>query len=170
MGYLTTYLHVYLHYTMEKALQLQALFNIISLFAVTLFAVISDKFGRRFTLYIAAFGYVVLSFPCFYYLQATSLWLCLLPLVIFYSAEQATTPAAIVEMFPSSTRYSGVSIGYNLSMAIIGGTSPLVNTWLISTFNNTMMIAYYLIACAIISLFIVVFKLPKTFGSALELS
>jgi MHS family proline/betaine transporter-like MFS transporter len=170
MGYLTTYLHVYLHFTMAKALQIQALFNMISLFVVTMFAIISDRYGRRFTLYIAAFGYIILSIPCFYYLQSTGLWICLLPLVIVYSAEQATTPVTMVEMFPGATRYSGVSIGYNLSMAIVGGTAPLVNTWLISTFNNTMMIAYYLMVCAVISLMIVMFKLPKVFGQRLELT
>lgn len=170
MGYLTTYLHVYLHYSMAKALQLQTLFNVVSIFAVTLFSVISDSYGRRFTLYIAAVGYIILSIPCFYYLQITGFWLCLLPLVLVYSAEQSTTPVAMVEMFPGATRYSGVSIGYNLAMAIIGGTAPLINTWLITIFNNTLMIAYYLIACAIVSLLVVIFRLPKTFGHELELS
>ncbi|MFN7096386.1 MAG: MFS transporter, partial [Gammaproteobacteria bacterium] len=170
MGYLSTYMHVYLHYTMARALQLQALFNIISLFAVTFFSIVSDIYGRRLTLYIAVVGYIIFAFPCFYYLQFTGLWICLLPLVMAYSAEQSTTPVAMVEMFPGATRYSGVSIGYNFAMAIIGGTAPFINTWLIDTFNNTMMIAYYLIACAIISLLVIIFKLPRVFGHELELA
>ncbi len=169
MGYLTTYLHVYMNYTLEKALQLQAMLNIFILFLTTFFSVICDKYGRKATLYFAALGYVVLSIPCFYFLKTSGLWYWLLPMVIIYASEQASTPVTIVEMYPGSARYSGVSIGYNLSMVIIGGTAPLVNTWLINTFHNTLMIAYYLIACALISLTVIMFKLPLYFGEALAL-
>ena len=64
-----------------------------------------------------------------------------MPLVIFYSAEQAVTPVVMVEMFPGKGRYTGISIGYNISMALVGGFSPAINTWLINHFNN-LMIAY----------------------------
>lgn len=170
MGYLTTYLHVYLHYSLVKALQIQALFNALSIFMVIVFAIMCDKYGRRKLLTVSAVLYIVLALPCYYYLNTTGSWLYLLPLIIAYALEQAITPVAMVEMFPSTTRYSGIAIGYNFSMAIIGGTAPMLNTWLIGTFNNTLMIAYYLMICAFISLTVIIFKLPKTFGAALELT
>jgi MHS family proline/betaine transporter-like MFS transporter len=170
MGYLTTYLHVYLHYSLAKALQVQALFNALSILMVIIFAILCDKYGRRKLLTVSALLYILLAYPCYYYLNITGMWLCLLPLVIAYSLEQAITPVAMVEMFPSTTRYSGISIGYNFSMAIVGGTAPMINTWLISTFHNTMMIAYYLVICAAISLSVILFKLPRSFGAELELT
>jgi MHS family proline/betaine transporter-like MFS transporter len=41
---------------------------------------------------------------------------------------QAALPALITELFPGKTRYTGLSVSYNISMAIFGGTTPLVST------------------------------------------
>lgn len=164
MGYLSTYLHTYRGYTTADALRLQTFFIIASIIATPLFAVMSDRYGRRSTLGLAAVGYIILSFPCFYFLTLSQSWLPLLLLVLVYSLEQAVTPCALVEMFSARIRYTGISFGYNISMSLIGGTSPLLNTWLIGYFKDPMVIAYYLMLCAAVSLIAVIWGMPKTFG------
>lgn len=55
-------------------------------------------------------------------------------------------------MFPMKTRFSGIAIGYNISLAIFGGTAPMVSTWLIhKTGHDITAPAYYLIAMALVS-------------------
>jgi MHS family proline/betaine transporter-like MFS transporter len=88
----------------------------------------------------------------------------LLPLVLFYSAEQAVTPALIVEMFPGKGRYTGISIAYNLAMALVGGFSPAINTYLIHYLHNNLIIAYYIVICAFISLVVVWRNAPQEYG------
>jgi MHS family proline/betaine transporter-like MFS transporter len=71
--------------------------------------------------------------------------LCLL-LVCFTS----TMPAALPALFPTKVRYGAMSIGFNVSVSLFGGTTPLVNEALISATGSTMVPAFYLMAAAVI--------------------
>ncbi|KTC95208.1 MFS transporter [Legionella feeleii] len=163
MGYLSTYLHEFLQVPLNQAYQMQTLFIVFSLLFVPVFAHISDKVGRKNILVFSTLGYLICAIPSFWVLQTISAWWVLLPLVIFYSAEQAVTPIVMAEMFSGKGRYTGISMAYNISMALVGGFSPAINTWLINRFN-TMMIAYYVVFCALVSLVVVVKYLPKQYG------
>ncbi|KTD23456.1 major facilitator family transporter [Legionella lansingensis] len=163
MGYLSTYLHEFLHIPLNQAYQIQTLFIVFTLLFVPLFAYISDKVGRKNVLLFSIVGYLIFALPSFWLLQHIPAWWVLVPLIIFYSAEQAVTPVVMAEMFSGKGRYTGISIAYNICMALVGGFSPAINTWLINRFN-TMMIAYYVIFCALVSLLIVLKRLPKEYG------
>jgi MHS family proline/betaine transporter-like MFS transporter len=169
IGYISTYLHVYLQYPLAKALQIQGLFNLVSFGLISLFAWLADRKGRRLLLGFAALGYLFMALPCFYALNQTRSWWYLLPLIICYCAEQSTMPATIVELFPAKARYTGISLGYNLTMALVGGMTPLINTGLIQILHNTMVPAYYLMAGAGLALIVIVWHLPKQYGARLAL-
>jgi MHS family proline/betaine transporter-like MFS transporter len=169
IDFMSTYLSSYFNYTLTSALQIQAVYIMLTFVLITIFAKVSDYYGRRIMLMIAGFGYICCSIPCFYLLQATGSYKWLLPLVVFYCIEQSTTPAAMVEYFPSAVRFTGISTTYNLAMGLVGGTAPLVNTWLINKFHNPLIIAYYLIAGAVTSLIVILIHLPKSFGSTHDL-
>jgi MFS transporter, MHS family, proline/betaine transporter len=94
----------------------------------------------------------------------------MLPLVIFYSAEQAVTPVMIVEMFSGKGRYTGISLAYNLCMATAGGLSPAINTWLTQHFHHLWMMAYYIMFCALVSLWVCLRHVPDEFGVETELT
>ena len=49
-------------------------------------------------------------------------------------------------------RSSAYSIGYNISVAIFGGTAPYVATWLTDRTGNALAPAYYVIIAAVVSL------------------
>lgn len=164
MEYVSTYLHEFLEVPLNQAYQMQTLFIALTILLVPLFAHLSDKIGRKNLLIFSTVGYALCTIPTFWLLQTVQAWWVLLPLVIFYSAEQAITPVLMVEMFPGKGRYTGISIGYNICMALVGGFSPAINTYFIDYFNNNMMVAYYILACALISLYIALTKLPDEYG------
>jgi MHS family proline/betaine transporter-like MFS transporter len=77
-------------------------------------------------------------------------------------------PALMTESFPKSVRYTGLSVSYNISMALFGGTTPLISTWLVKLSGGDIMApAYYLIATSILGI-IVVFTMPETYKKDLE--
>lgn len=164
MGYISTYLHEFLQLPLNQAYQMQTLFIILSLLFLPLFAFLSDRVGRKPVLLFSTIGYLLFALPSFWLLQTIQAWWVLLPLIIFYSAEQAVTPAVIVEMFPGKGRYTGISMGYNVCMALVGGFSPAINTFFIQYYNNTMMVAYYVILCAFVSFLVVLKSLPDSYG------
>jgi MHS family proline/betaine transporter-like MFS transporter len=49
-------------------------------------------------------------------------------------------------------RSTGYSIGYNVSVALFGGTAPYVATWLTDRTGNAVAPAYYVIVAAIVTL------------------
>lgn len=62
----------------------------------------------------------------------------------------AAMPSALPALFPTKVRYGSLSIGFNISVSLFGGTTPLVVTALIGATGNTMVPAYYMMAAAVI--------------------
>ena len=60
--------------------------------------------------------------------------------------------ALIAECFTPRLRYSGASIGYQLSSIISGGPAPLIATALFAAFGSGYVIALYILLCAIVSI------------------
>jgi MFS family permease len=60
--------------------------------------------------------------------------------------------ALIAECFTARLRYSGASIGCQLSSVIAGGPAPLIATALLAVFGSGYMIAIYILLCAIVSI------------------
>lgn len=62
----------------------------------------------------------------------------------------AAMPSALPALFPTRVRYGSLSVGFNVSVSLFGGTTPLVVTALIGATGNMMMPAYYMMAAAVI--------------------
>ncbi|HRV59829.1 MAG: MFS transporter [Solirubrobacterales bacterium] len=96
---------------------------------------LSDRYGRRPILAIAAVLMAIAAVPLFALISKVELpaviggQLGLMVLVVLF-----TSPALVIatELFSRETRYSGVAVGYNLGATLFGGTAPLVCTALIS--------------------------------------
>ena len=84
------------------------------------------------------------------------------------SVLQGVAPAAMAEMFPARIRYTGLSVSYNIAMALFGGTAPVAATWLIKiTGGNHWMPCFYLAASALIAT-IAVSRSKETFKQPLN--
>lgn len=70
--------------------------------------------------------------------------------------------AATVELFPTKLRYTSVSIGFNLAVALIGMTSPMISTRLISVLQTPIAPGYVIIGASAISLVSVLFGCKET--------
>jgi MHS family proline/betaine transporter-like MFS transporter len=60
--------------------------------------------------------------------------------------------AMVVEIFPLRTRVTSMSFAYSITLALAGGTAPLVSTWLIETLGQPAAPAYYIILYGAIGL------------------
>jgi MHS family proline/betaine transporter-like MFS transporter len=60
--------------------------------------------------------------------------------------------AMVVEIFPLRTRITSMSLAYSLTLALAGGTAPLVSTWLIETLRRPLAPAYYMMLYGAIGL------------------
>lgn len=170
MGYLSTYLHIFQGLDLAQALRIQCYFILATFVFVPLFGLIADTWGRRPVLIACALAYVLVTIPAFYYLNISGNYLWLAPLMLIYSAEQAATPVAMVEHFPPEVRYTGVSLSYNITMALVGGFAPYLNTLLIYKLGDHLIPAYFIVCTAVITGLTAMRHLSKSFGATLSLA
>jgi MFS family permease len=127
----------------------------ISFFSIPFFGYLSDRLGRKRVYMFGAALTGVYGFAYFMLLDtrapslvAIAIVLSLLPHDMMYGPQAAL----IAESFTERLRYSGASLGYQLSSLIAGGPAPLVASWLLSRYHSATPIAVYIFACALISL------------------
>lgn len=114
----------------------------------------SDSIGRKPVLLCGIIGIFVLSYPIFWLLNAGRAPFALLGELLFVIALApiaATIPATLSELFHVKIRNTGMSLGYNISQAIFGGTAPLIALALVSKTGNHYAPMLYLIGCAFLS-------------------
>ncbi len=114
-------------------------------------AALSDRVGRKPWLIAGAVAFVVLSHPLFLLLNSGSLIAAITAHCVLAAIESiyvSTAVSAGVELFATTVRCSGFSIGYNICVAGFGGTTPYVVTWLTAQTGNNTAPTIYLIAAA----------------------
>ncbi|MGG2463289.1 glycine betaine/L-proline transporter ProP [Streptomyces sp. RGM 3693] len=114
---------------------------------------LSDRFGRRPVIAAGCLGFLVLSVPALLLIRQGSLAAIAVgtgTLGLLLVCFTAAMPSALPALFPTKVRYGSLSIGFNISVSLFGGTTPLVVTALIGATGNTMVPAYYMMAAAVI--------------------
>ncbi|MCN9243597.1 glycine betaine/L-proline transporter ProP [Streptomyces sp. RY43-2] len=114
---------------------------------------LTDRVGRRPVIAAGCAGFLLLSVPALLLIRQGSLLAVALgmgALGLLLVCFTASMPAALPALFPTRVRYGSLSIGFNISVSLFGGTTPLVVTALIGATGNMMMPAYYMMAAAVI--------------------
>ena len=140
--------------------------------AVPAYGALSDRIGRRPVYMFGAIMTAVLAYPLFWLFDTGSTplaWLALL-LVFLCSHAPMYAPqgAFFSELFGTSVRYSGASLGAQLSAAVAGGFSPLIATALLPRYGRSA-IALYIVGLAVITI-IAVASATETVHHDLEVS
>lgn len=162
--YLTTYLTDVVGTARTVALDINTGAMVVLVIVTPLFALLSDKIGRKPVMVGSALGILVLSYPLFLMLHSgVPAWeiagdICFTLLI---GASLGPMPAVLAELFPREVRYSAAAFSYNLPVAIFGGTAPLVATYLIAETGNDYSPAYYLMVLAAFGL-VALLSMPET--------
>jgi MHS family proline/betaine transporter-like MFS transporter len=136
LSYLPNLLSGTLGYDTTHSLLLTVVTMLVMLVAIPFVGRLADRVGRRPVLAAACLGYIVLSVPALWLLQrgsGSAILAGLLLLGLRQTLFIGTTPSALPEMFPTSHRYSGMALAFNIAASLFGGTAPMVAEYLVRT-------------------------------------
>ena len=122
-----TYLTKIVSPAVPHALMVNTISMVVLVCAIPLMGLASDLYGRRKILLASAVGIFLVAYPLFTWVDHGTIAGALTAQLIFallIAGTQGPMSATMVEIFPTKTRFSGIAIGYNISLAVFGGTAP----------------------------------------------
>ena len=126
----------------------------VNLALIPLFALLSDRVGRRPVYLAGAVGTVVVAFPVFWLIDTGSTLLIFLGLLlggVANSAMYGPQAALFAELFSAEVRYSGASLGYQIGAVLGGGLAPLVAVSLYEATGTSASTSAYLLVMGVVT-------------------
>lgn len=166
--YAASYLTGQMHVSSAKALDITTLNLLVMALAAPIYGWLADRFGLRPVLLAAAIASAVLAAPLWGLMHQTSLMLIYLGqlgLALINGVAWALSVTALTSIAPPGLRVSAVALGYNICMAIFGGTTAIIATYLVARTGDDFAPVYYMIAAALLSI-PVIWRLPKLVAAA----
>lgn len=131
---------------------------------------LSDRMGRkRLMMAITAITMLVVVFAMRIMLYGTPTHFVLGQVLLAVPLGMALglQGAMLVEIFPLRTRVTSMSIAYSVTLALAGGTAPLLSTWLIDAFHRPTLPAYAILVYGLLGLLIMA-PMQETNGRELD--
>ena len=131
-------------------------------FLIPALGALSDRVGRRPLYLTGAVGVAVWSYFFLGLASSESGGKVLLAVVVglfFHSLMYAPQAAFFSELFGTSVRYTGASVGYQLASIFAGALAPIIAVKLLASGdgNNTLAVALYVTVASVITIIAVLF-------------
>jgi MHS family proline/betaine transporter-like MFS transporter len=151
--YMPTFLSTTLGLPKTPALMVVLAVMVILIVLVTFAGRFSDRVGRKPVLAAGCVGLIVLSVPAFlliaqgsYVMVFSGALLIGLMLLCFSSTMPSTVPA----LFPTDVRYGSLAIAFNVTVAVFGGTTPLIAESLVAATGSDLVPAVLLVVAGVV--------------------
>jgi MHS family proline/betaine transporter-like MFS transporter len=153
--YLTTYLSQTVKVPLSQALEINTFSMIVLMILIPFYGHLADRLKPERIVATSAAACFVLAVPLFWLLHHANPWLDLLGelgFVMIIAPYQGAYPALVVKMLPRTARCTVLSVGFNLCVGLVGGTTPMVASYLIAKTHNDLAPAWFLTIAAGITL------------------
>jgi MFS family permease len=162
---------VSLGYTRVQALNAVLIAAVVAVPCMLAIGRLSDKVGRKKLYLIGIILAVVYIVPYFWLMNRLDPVVLTLSTVVgfavIWSIYGALLGTFLAESFTADVRYTGISLGYQIGAALVGGPAPLIATALVGRTNNYPAIGIFIGICAVLSFIAVWFSRDRT-GAVLD--
>ena len=170
----TTFYVVYitrvLHHPRAVALEAGAVGSMADVVTIFAAGALSDRVGRRPVMALGLIGAAVWAFTFFSVTRGGGVAAILIAAAIAgvcHGVIVGGMSAFFVELFPTSARYTGFSLGYQVATVFTGALAPLIGVALLDRYGSTVPVALYAAAMTVPAL-VVLGVSPETRGRDLS--
>jgi len=128
---------------------------LVVLFAKPLGGWLSDHTGRRKLMMVLTVAVMALIYPAMQMMlhgSSNTFILAQMMLAVPLGMALGLQGAMLVEIFPLRARVTSMSVAYSVTLALAGGTAPMVATWFVETLRQPLWPAFYIMAYGAIGL------------------
>ena len=165
-----TYLAVVAHVGTGKILWYMLIAHAVHFAAIPLAGRLSDRVGRR-PVYLAGAvlgaGWGFAAYPLMSSGNGVLIVIAAAGGLVIHALMYAPQPSMMAEMFPTRLRYSGISLGSQVTSIVAGSVAPIIAVGLLKEFESAVPIAIYLAMTCVVTA-VAVLKARETKGIALE--
>jgi len=132
---------------------IQIVVMVVALVTIPLLGLLSDRIGRKPIVWVGSVGLVVLGLPSVLLIRqqtVVSIFAGLLIMGLLLICFSATMPSTLPSLFPTHVRGGALSIAFNISVSLFGGTTSLVVGALVSATHDLNWPGYYLVATGLV--------------------
>jgi MHS family proline/betaine transporter-like MFS transporter len=152
--YVVTWLNKNVGQSREQALDINTLSMLLLLLLTPLLARLSDAWGRKRQILTGLGALILFTWPLLQLMHHQDSMRSLagqFGMVIIVALFISPVPAMMTETFPRRIRATAVSVSYNITYALFGGTSPMVAVWLIEREHDDLAFSWFIIGAAVLS-------------------
>jgi MFS family permease len=155
-----TYLKVHVGVDTSAILRYMLVAHAVHFAVIPLVGRLADRYGRRPVYFVGTVLAGTWGFFAFPMMNSSNYLVIVGAIVIgliIHALMYAPQPAIMAEMFPTRMRYSGVSLGYQVTSIVAGSLAPAISVKLLEIYDSSLPIALYLAAASVVTLIAVYF-------------
>lgn len=168
--YVNVFLQREMHFSSSNALLYTSYALFITMLSMALSGALSDYLGKLKMITFAALGMLFCSLPVFILLSSPIFWQQMVALTLLGMIAGGIAGNAyifVISLFTPEERFTGVSFSYNLGVALFGGTTGLIATWLVNKTGLSYAPAFYIMATSSVFL-LVLYSMRKTIAQMIK--
>ncbi|MFO1085992.1 MAG: MFS transporter [Reyranellaceae bacterium] len=168
--YIVSWLQLVDGVTPARALGINTISMVLLLPLIVTMGWLTDRVGRRPVMLGATALAIVGAWPLFWLMHSANPAIVLLGqlgFVLSVGTFIGCQPTMMVEAVPAKVRCTAIALGYNVTLGLVGGLSPLVATWLVERTGNDYSPGFMIMAAAFVS-FMALLTYQETYRKPLE--
>ncbi len=153
--YMPSYLNMYYGISPKISSSINTIVLILAVISIPIIGMLAETMNKKYFIVISTICLIILSYPLIRLINNgtfLSIVMTESALTILLCFTSAVLPTFLSELFPTSLRYTGMALCYNISAVTFGGTAPLVLTFLVEKTQNISSPSFYLILAACVTL------------------
>ncbi len=131
--------------------------SLVLMIGIPIAGIVVDRYGKVPVIRFAVISIIIFAIPVLMGMSSENFTIriiSLTSLAIMAASMSGSAYIFVISLFSPEERFSGVAFSYNLGIAVFGGTSPIISTWLVEYTQLYYAASFYIIGTGVLFMFV----------------